>query len=104
METSAKTVLLSVLASAAAIFLAALTQLGLTTAWPRMQQVTIRNVSLDSYVVVVALLILCFVVGWSLRRRTPNGFALWSCAVVPAGWLVALLVVIPHERFSLNAL
>jgi len=103
-ETPAKIVLLSVVAPAAAIILGALVQLGLITMWPQAQQFTIRNVSFDSYVAVAAMLLLSFVVGWSLRRRVPTSLGLWTSALVPAGWLVALLLVAHHQRFGLDAL
>lgn len=98
-----KIALLSVVASAAAIVLGALTQHALVTSWPQVQNVTIRHVSVDSYVAVVALLLLSFIVGWSLRRRTPTRIALWASFLVPLGWLAAM-VATPHAQFGLDAL
>jgi hypothetical protein len=103
-ETPGKLVLLSVVAPPAAIILGALMQLGLITMWPQAQQLMIRHVSLDSYLVVAAMLLLSFFVGWSLRRRAPTSLALWTSTLAPAGWLVALLLVTHHQRFSLDAL
>jgi len=99
MEAPVRIVLLSAMAPAAAIVVAALAQLGLTTIWPREQAVTIGHVSVDSYVAVAAMLLLSFVVGWSLRRRTPTRIALWASFLVPFGWLAALLAA-PHAQFG----
>jgi len=98
-----KIALLSVLASAAAIVLGALMQLALTALWPQVQSITIRHVSLDSYVVVATLLLLSFTVGWSLRRRAPTRIGFWASFLVPLGWLAAM-VVTPHSEFGLDAL
>jgi len=93
-EAPMKSALLSVLASAVAIVLGALMQLALTTLWPQVQSITIRHVSLDSYVVVGALLVLSFIVG-----RSPTRIAFWASSVVPLGWLAAM-VATPHSQFG----
>jgi hypothetical protein len=107
-EAPAKTVLLSAVAPAAAIVLAALSQLALTTMWPQVQQGTIHHVSLDSYLVVATALLLSFVVGWSLRQRAPTRLAFWACVLVPAGWLLAwiaaLFVSVPQMWLRFDAL
>jgi hypothetical protein len=85
-----------------------LAQLGLTTMWPQVRRLSIRHVSLDSYLVVVAVLLLSFAVGWSLRRLAPTRVAFCACALVPAGWLLAwlaaLFVSVPQLRLRFDAL
>ncbi len=83
-STPVKIVVLSILAPAAAIVLGALAQLGLTTMVPQVQQLSIRHVSLDSYLVVAVLLLLSFVVGWILPRLAPTRLAFCACALVSA--------------------
>ena len=107
-STPVKIVVLSILAPAAAIVLGALAQLGLTTMVPQVQQLSIRHVSLDSYLVVAVLLLLSFVVGWILPRLAPTRLAFCACAVVSAGWflawLAALFVSVPQLRLRFDAL
>lgn len=108
MEAPAKTVVLSVVAPAAAIVLGALSQAGLVSLWPQMQRLSIGGVSLDSYLVAATILLLSLAVGWWLRPRAPARLALCISVLVPTGWLIvwlaALLVRMPPVRLRFDAL
>jgi hypothetical protein len=93
------TFLVALISPAAAIVGAALLQVALQIVWPGVQQVTIRGITLDSYVAVGALLLLSVLTGAWLRWRTANRFALAAALLVPVGWLIALL---PHSRLAFN--
>jgi CDP-diglyceride synthetase len=102
---SLKSALLRLLLPAGAIIGSALLQLALVSVWPGIQHRYIANVSLDSYLAVVAMLILSFWVGRVLWTRAPERSTLLLSLVAPLGWFLALLWAVYHPRqLSLSAL
>jgi hypothetical protein len=76
---------------AVGIVVPALAQLALTTLWPGIQAIPSAVVSIDSYIVLLLALGLCFLAGsWAHHNvRTIAGAA---CAVIaPLGWLGLIL-------------
>ena len=100
-----KAALLRLLLPAGAIVGGALVQLALVSVWPGIQHSYIANVSLDSYLAVVAMLILSFWVGRVLWARAPGRSTLLLSLVAPLGWFLALLWAVYHPRqLSFSAL
>ena len=102
---SLKSALLRLLLPAGAIIGSALLQLALVSVWPGIQHRSIANVSVDSYLAVVAMFILSFWVGRVLWTRAPERSTLLLSLVAPLGWFLALLWAAYHPRqLSLSAL
>jgi hypothetical protein len=78
-------------AGALAIFVAALTQLVLTTIWPGVRRIAFAKVSADSYFVVLLLVALCFIAAAWAERNVRTAAGAVCTAVGPAAWLGLLL-------------
>jgi hypothetical protein len=72
---------------ALAIVVAALAQLALTTFWPGIQVVPSAVVSLDSYIVLLLALGLCFLAGRWAHRIVPTVLGAACAAIAPLAWL-----------------
>jgi hypothetical protein len=69
-----------------AIVVAALTQLALTSLWPGIQSVPSAVVSLDSYIVLLLALGLCFLAGLWAHRIVPTVAGAACAAIAPLAW------------------
>jgi len=70
-----------------AIVVAALAQLALTTLWPGIQAVPSAVVSIDSYIVLLLALGLCFLAGRWTHRIVPTVAGAACAAIVPLAWI-----------------
>ena len=86
------------LAPAAAIVLAALAQLTLTSLWPGVQHFSARGVSIDSYLVVGAVATLSMLVGYRLWRSAPTRSGFLVSLLAPLAWLGLVLSTLPPFR------
>jgi hypothetical protein len=82
---------LNLVLPAVGIVLAALVQLGFTTLWPGIQVVPSLVVSVDSYIVVLLTVGLCFVAGGWAQRNVPTIAGAACTAIAPLAWLGLLL-------------
>jgi|SRR5882724_4230525 len=73
------------------IVVAALTQLALTTLWPGIQAVPFTVVSLDSYVVVLLALGLCFLAGGWTHHNVPTIAGAVCAVIAPLAWFGLIL-------------
>jgi hypothetical protein len=72
---------------ALAIVVAALAQLALTSLWPGIRLVPSAVVSLDSYIVLLLALGLCFLAGQWAHRIVPTVAGAACAAIAPLAWL-----------------
>src|ERR1700732_1805338 len=72
---------------ALAIVVEALAQLALTSLWPGIQLVPSVVVSLDSYIVLLRALGLCFLAGQWAHRTVPTVAGAACAAIAPLAWL-----------------
>jgi hypothetical protein len=72
---------------ALAIVVAALAQLALTSFWPGIRLVPSAVVSLDSYIVLLLALGLCFLAGQWAHRIVPTVAGAACAAIAPLAWL-----------------
>jgi hypothetical protein len=71
---------------ALAIVVAALAQLALTTLWPGIEVAPSAVVSLDSYIVILLALGLCFMAGRWAHRIVPTVAGAACAAIAPLAW------------------
>lgn len=82
---------LNLVLPAVGVVLAALVQLAFTTLWPGIQVVPSLVVSVDSYLVVLLTVGLCFVTGGWAQRNVPTIAGAACAAIAPLAWLGLLL-------------
>ena len=81
----------SLLLPALAIFVAALAQQTLTTAWPGIREIHFPIVTVDSYFYVLSSGFLCFLAGIILRRHVGSRFGFVCAVITPAAYLCLVL-------------
>jgi hypothetical protein len=82
---------LSLAFPAAGMVLAALGQVGLTALWPGIRMVPFGAVSIDSYLVVLLAVGLCFLAGCWTRRNVPTSIGAACALIAPLLWLMTLI-------------
>jgi hypothetical protein len=85
-------VIISFLLPALAGLIAAAAQFALTSWLPGLQHLAIRPVTLDSYIAVVLLGVLCALAGHWVGRNANTRGGVVAVAVVPTAWCALVLV------------
>lgn len=99
-----KIALLSIFAPAVAIFAGALLQQIVVWSWPGVQTHAIGNLSVESYIGVIAIGLLSFWIGREIWRRAPAPKTAVLLSIVPVVWLLKNLLQQYRPAFTAGTL